>query len=315
MNKYHLESMRSKIGEILCKQAENDSRIYVLDSDLAKSTTTNMFREKFSERFVECGIAEQSAMSIAEGLACEGKIPFYVNFALFVTGTAWTQLRQACYANSNIKVIGTHPGMDNGPDGASHHANEDLALSRVIPNLKILVPDSMERLKECIELAIAYEGPVYIRVARDVVPVLEDVKYNKLQFGQLDMIRDEGNDVAIIYEGTAAQAAITGYDLLKEKGYKCKAISIMSIKPVDLEMIVEIAKNVRVIVTVENHSVIGGLGSMIAEILACADDTRSRIGYVGVRDVFTESGTSVDIKEKYGITGEKVAAKVLELLE
>ncbi|MBM6837592.1 transketolase, partial [Clostridium saudiense] len=224
-------SPRDKIGEILCEYGE-DKRIYVLDSDLAKSTTSVKFREKYPERFVECGISEQSAMSIATGLAIEGKIPFYVNFAILATGTAWTQLRQACYSNSNIKIIGTHPGMDDGPDGASHHANEDIALTRSIPNLKVLIPSSIEELKNAIELAIKYEGPVYIRAARDVVPVL-DITHDKVEFGKAEVVKDDGNDLALIYEGTAALCVMEAYEELKKEGYRCKLINISSIKPID----------------------------------------------------------------------------------
>ena len=165
--------LKDKIGEVLCEFAENDNRIYVIDSDLAKSTKTLIFKEKYPTRFIQAGIAEASAVSIAEGLATEGKIPFYVNFATFVTGTAWTQVRQSAYANSNVKLIGTYVGMDNGPDGASHHANEDIALMRMIPNMKILVPSNVKELKQSIKIAIDYNGPVYIRVTRDVVTDVE----------------------------------------------------------------------------------------------------------------------------------------------
>ena len=146
--------LRDKIGEFLCEFGEKDDRIYVIDSDLAKSTKAIEFQNKFPERFVEAGISEASAMSIAMGLASEGQIPFYVNFAIFVSGTAWTQLRQAAYANSNIKMIASYAGMDNGKDGATHHANEDLAIVRAIPNVKILVPSNKKEMKEAIEIAI-----------------------------------------------------------------------------------------------------------------------------------------------------------------
>ena len=149
---YEMIEMRKKIGDILCDWGRKDERIYVLDSDLAKSTTSAKFRDEFPDRFVETGIAEASAMSIASGIASENMIPFYVNFAMFVSGTAWTQLRQAAYANLNVKLIATHPGMDDGPDGASHHANEDIALTRTIPNLKVLVPSNVKELKKAIKI-------------------------------------------------------------------------------------------------------------------------------------------------------------------
>lgn len=308
---FNTVSPRDKIGEILCEFGDNE-RIYILDSDLAKSTTSAKFGEKYPDRFVECGISEQSAMSIATGLAIENKIPFYVNFAILATGTAWTQLRQACYSNANIKVISTHPGMDDGPDGASHHANEDIALTRSIPNLKVLVPSSIEELRDAIALAIEYEGPVYIRAARDVVPVL-GIKHNKVEFGKSEIIVDDGNDLALIYEGTAALCAMEAYEELKRQGYKCKMINVSSIKPMDMGMIDKIVNEVKGIVTIENHSVVGGLGGAVAEILATYS-RHPKLRYVGVEDVFTESGKISDVKKKYGLNTENVIKKCKEAL-
>ena len=169
---YDTITLRELVGGVLVEAGKENKDIYVIDSDLAKSTTTNQFEEVFPERFVETGIAEQNAMSIAAGIATEGRIPFYVNFAIFVSGTCWTQLRQICYANLNVKLIATHPGMDGGYDGATHHANEDLALMRVLPNLKILAPSNPDELKAAVQIAIAHQGPVYIRCVRDAVPNL-----------------------------------------------------------------------------------------------------------------------------------------------
>ena len=210
--------LRDKIGEFLCEFAQSDDRIYVIDSDLAKSTKTLNFKDKYPKRFIEAGIAEASAVSIADGIAAEGGIPFYVNFATFVTGTAWTQVRQSAYANSNVKLIGTYVGMDNGPDGASHHANEDIALMRMIPNMKILIPSSVKELKQSIQIAIEYNGPVYIRVTRDVVPDVELEKDAKM--GKAIVVQDDGNDFALIYEGTTTSLAYKSFEILKEKGYK-----------------------------------------------------------------------------------------------
>ena len=208
--------LRDKIGEFLCEFGEKDDRIYVIDSDLAKSTKAIEFQNKFPKRFVEAGISEASAMSIAMGLASEGQIPFYVNFAIFVSGTAWTQLRQSAYANSNIKMIASYAGMDNGKDGATHHANEDLAIVRAIPNVKILVPSNVKEMKEAMKIAIEYNGPVYIRIARDVVP---DVEFDGVpEIGKSTIVRDNGNDFAIIYEGTAAGIAYKGFEALQQKG-------------------------------------------------------------------------------------------------
>ena len=304
--------LRDKIGEYLCEFAKNDNRIYCLDSDLAKSLKTIQFAEEFPERFVETGIAEASAMSIAAGLASEGQIPFYVNFAIFVAGTAWTQLRQAAYANLNVKMIGSYAGMDNGKDGASHHANEDLALVRSIPNVKVLVPSNAKEMKEAIKIAIEYDGPVYIRVARDNVPNVEFE--TKPQMGKANIVEDFGNDFALIYEGTSANIAYKGFEALKQKGYKGKLVNIFSVKPLDIDSINRLSTQVKGIVTVENHSVIGGLGGSIAEILA-QKQNHAPISYVGVEDVFTESGSATDVKEKYGLNVENIVSKVEQTIK
>lgn len=304
--------LRDKIGELLCEFAQNDNRIYVIDSDLAKSTKTLEFEKAFPERFVETGIAETSAMSIAAGLASEGQIPFYVNFAIFVAGTAWTQLRQAAYANLNVKMIGTYSGMDNGKDGASHHANEDLALVRSIPNVKVLVPSNLKEMKEAIKIAIDYNGPVYIRVARDNVPNVSFTTDAKM--GKSNIVEDLGNDFALIYEGTSASIAYKSFEALKQKGYKGKLVNIFSVKPLDVELINKLAREVKGIVTIENHSVIGGLGSAIAEVLAQKTNHAS-VRYVGVQDVFTESGSATEVKEKYGLNVENIVAKVEDVMK
>ena len=304
--------LRDKIGEFLCEFAENDNRIYVIDSDLAKSTKTLIFQEKYPQRFIETGIAEASAVSIATGLAEEGQIPFYVNFATFVTGTAWTQVRQAAYSNSNIKLIGTYVGMDNGPDGASHHANEDIALMRVIPNLKILVPSNVKELKQAMKIAIDYNGPVYIRVTRDVVPDIDLEQEAKM--GKSIIVEDDGNDFALIYEGTCTSLAYKSFEELKAKGYNGKLINIFSIKPIDVKLIEEIALSVKGIVTLENHSIIGGLGGVIAEIIATMPN-HPKLKYVGVDDVFTESGKAKDVKAKYGLNVENIVNKIEESME
>jgi len=303
--------LRDKIGEFLCEFAKQDNRIYAIDSDLAKSTTTLKFEKEFPERFVEAGIAEASAMSIAAGLAAEGQIPFYVNFAIFVAGTAWTQLRQAAYANLNVKMIGTYAGMDNGKDGASHHANEDLALVRSIPNVKVLVPANVKEMKEAIQMAIEYDGPIYIRVARDNVPNVEFE--TSAQMGKSNIVEDFGNDFALIYEGTSASIAYKSFEALKQKGYNGKLINIFSVKPLDVDLINRLASEVKGIVTIENHSVIGGIGGAIAEVLAQMPN-HAQIRYVGVEDVFTESGSATEVKEKYGLNVENIVSKVESIM-
>lgn len=304
--------LRANIGDILLEVAQNN-KIFVLDTDLAKSTTAIKYGNKYPEHFLEMGIAEQSTMSVATGLAIEGKIPFYISFAMFVTGTEWTQLRQACYSKANIKIVGTHPGVDDGPDGASHHANEDIALTRVLPEMTILVPSSLDELKDAFKQALTIEGPVYIRVARGNVPVL-DVPHVPVEVGKAITKYDDGDDIAIIYEGTALGEAYDGYKKLKAAGYHCKLINAMSIKPLDCNKIQQIAKQVKGIITVENHSVLGGLGSAVAEVLVKMEKP-CKMEMVGIEDIFTESGNATAIKVKYGLSGDHIKEKAIELLK
>ena len=313
MNNYELVSPRDFIGETLIELGEKNEKIVVIDSDLSSSVTTNKFAERFPERFFEMGIAEQNSMSVTTGLSFEGLIPFFVDFSIFATGTVWTQLRQACYSKANVKIIGSHPGMDNGPDGATHHALEDIALSRVLPNLTVLVPADTFELKDMIKKAVEINGPVYIRAARDVVPL-----YNKentgFEPGKAQVIADNGSDIALIFEGTAGKQAFEGFELLQEKGYKCRLINIRSIKPIDRELILRTAKEVKGIITVENHTVNGGLGSSIAEVTATIEN-KAVLRYIGVKDTFTESGKTSDVKEKYGLSKEKILLAAEEIMK
>lgn len=304
--------LRDKIGEFLCEFAENDDRIYVIDSDLAKSTKTLVFKDKYPNRFIQAGIAEASAVSIADGISAEGGIPFYVNFATFVTGTAWTQVRQSAYANSNIKLIGTYVGMDNGPDGASHHANEDIALMRMIPNMKVLVPSNVRELKQAIQIAIQYNGPVYIRVTRGVVPDVE--LQENVNIGKAIMVEDNGDDFALIYEGTTASLAYKSFEVLKEKGYNGKLVNIFSIKPIDVDLVNNLVSTTKIVVTLENHSILGGLGGAIAELVS-QKSVHAPIAYVGVEDVFTESGKADDVKSKYGLNVNNIVKKIEDVIK
>ena len=305
---YETITLRELVGDVLVEAQKEHGNLYVIDSDLAKSTTTDKFEAAFPEHFIETGIAEQNAMSIAAGVASEGKIPFYVNFAIFVSGTCWTQLRQVCYANLNVKMIATHPGMDGGYDGATHHANEDLALMRVLPNLKVLAPSNPDELRQAVQIAVEHQGPVYIRCVRDSVPNLPAKEQARL--GKAVVVEDLGNDFAMIYEGSAVDLAYRSFAAAKEKGKYGKLINIFSVKPVDRELIRSVAGTVERIVTIENHSVIGGLGGLVAETV-CDMDRHAPVLRVAVEDVFTESGPSGKLKEKYGLS----VGHVMEMLE
>ncbi|MBQ4551516.1 MAG: transketolase [Clostridia bacterium] len=306
---YETLSLRDYVGKTL--NALFTPRMYVLDGDLSGATRSDQFQKEHPQHFIECGISETSAVSIATGLAMEGMIPFYVNFALFCTGSAWSQVRMACYANANIKLLSTHPGMDNGPDGASHHANEDIALMRALPNMRILVPQSPEELKAAVADALAVEGPCYIRVSRDAVPVLPDLPAADRPFGGARLIRSQGDDFAILYEGTAMLAAVRGYDALREQGAYGRLIQVQTIKPFPENEILRLCQGVSKIVTIENHTVIGGLGGAMSEALA-AMNHHPPLVRVGVPDVFTQSGPTGSIKARYGLSQEHIIRAVLE---
>ena len=301
---YKTVSLRDYVGKTLNRLYM--PRMYVLDGDLSGATRSQQFQAEHPDRFIECGISETSGVSIATGLAMEGMIPFYVNFAIFCTGSAWTQVRMACYARANIKLLSTHPGMDNGPDGASHHSNEDIALMRTLPGMHIFVPQSPEELEAAVKEALAIDGPCYIRVSRDAVPVLERNLSAGQRFGGAKLIRDEGADFAIVYEGSALTAAQEGFDQLLEKGLRGRLVQAQTLKPFPEEELMPLIRDVKKIVTVENHTVIGGLGGAVSEMLA-AYPAHSPLSRVGVHDVFTQSGPVAQVKARYGLDGSHVA--------
>lgn len=305
-------SLRDHIGDLLVGFADTYPLV-VLDSDLAKSTTSVKFQKKYPERFVECGIAEQSAMSIAQGIASENLIPVYVNFAMFVTGTAWTQLRQICYANSNVKIIGTHPGLDNGPDGATHHATEDFALTRSIPNLEILVPGNIYELQSALDYAFKKKGPVYIRVARDNV-MDDETCSTPMESGKPLVVSNKGNDLAIVYEGTASLLAYQSQEALDKVGIQSKLINLRFIKPLDEQAVKEAVKDCKAIITLENHSVIGGLGTIVSELLFNQGMTKPLMK-IGIQDTFTESGNTGAVKRKYGLSVENIVESAQKLMD
>ena len=294
-----MKAPRDEIGNALIALKKKGYPIVAIDSDLASSTRTDQFQAVYPDAFFEMGIAEGSAMSFATGQALEGNIPFYVNFAMFVTGTAWTQLRQACYAKANIKLVGSHPGMDDGPDGASHHALEDLALTRVLPGLTILTPADAEEVEAAFEQAVNIPGPVYIRVAREPMPVRE--KSTVPRVTDIAAVEDSGNDFAILYEGTVLEQASAGYVQLCAQGKRGKLIHVAMLKPFNRQRLLQLIANCPQIATIDNHTITGGLGGQVAEVLA-EEGLTTRLIRLGTQDTFTESGNSRQLKEKYGIS-------------
>ena len=294
-----MKAPRDEIGNALLTLKAKGYPIVVIDSDLASSTRTDQFQKVWPDAFFEMGIAEGSAMSFATGQALEGNIPFYVNFAMFVTGTAWTQLRQACYAKANIKLVGSHPGMDDGPDGASHHALEDLALTRVLPGITILTPADAEEVEAAFEQAVNIHGPVYIRVAREPMPVRDKSVVPRVT--DIAAVADSGNDFAILYEGTVLEQASAGYEQLCSEGKRGELIHVATLKPFNRQRFLALIADCPHIAPIENHTINGGLGGQVAEVLA-EEASGIRLTRLGTHDTFTESGNSRQLKEKYGIS-------------
>lgn len=311
INKNNSQAPRDFIGKALISLKDKGYPITVIDADLASSTRADQFAKKYPKHFFEMGIAEASSMSFAIGQALEGQIPFFVDFAIFVTGTAWTQLRQACYTNANIKLVGTHPGMDDGPDGASHHALEDIALTRVLPNLTVLTPADAEEIEIAFEEAIKIKGPVYIRTAREPMPVRDKSAVPIVK--DIGIIENSGDDFAILFEGSSYEQALDGYNLTTGSGKKGKLIHIARVKPFNTKKFIELCKNVKAIMTVENHSINGGIGGLIAE-QALENSCFIPLVRIGTQDTFTESGNSRKLKEKYGLCGQNIYNKLMEIL-
>lgn len=295
---------KEAIGNTLIELAKENDRICVFSSDVSKSVNVFEFSQEFPERFFEMGIAEQSSVSAAGGMAIEGFIPVYVALAIFSNGMTFPQTRQVCNNNLNVKIIGTHAGVDDGADGPGHHATEDMAISRVLPRMTVLCPSDENEVAAAIRAMIAFDGPCYMRVAREVQPIIHDANCS-FEIGKAEMLYDEGDDFAIIFEGSALEQALEGWEASKATGKKGKLINIRSIKPLDEELVRAVADTVDTIITVENHSIKGGLYSVICETLA-GEKHKAVIKPVGFHDTFMESGPSSEIKKKYGLNAEEI---------
>ena len=301
---------KDAIGPTLLELAKENDKIVVMSSDVSVSCNIEMFHEKCPDRFFEMGISEQSTMSASGGLAAEGFIPVYVALAIFSNGMTWPQTRQVCNANLNVKIIGTHAGVDDGQDGSGHHATEDVAISRALPRMTVLTPSDENEVRAAVKAMVEYEGPVYMRVAREPQPVIHE-KECEFTIGKAEYLGDEGDDFAIVFEGTALKQALEGWEKLKSLGKRGKLISIRSVKPLDVSCIRDIAAKVKTIITVENHSVIGGLYSAVCDCLA-ERKYKAVVKAVGFGDVFAMSGTSAEIKETYHVSGQRICEAALE---
>ncbi len=302
---------RDAYGKALVKLGEVNDDVVVLDADLSKSTKTNDFYKAYPNRFFNMGIAEQNLVGAACGFATAGKIPFVSTFAMFATGRAFEVIRNsACYPKLNVKVCATHAGITVGEDGGSHQSIEDISLMRSIPNMTVLVPADGIEAEKMIFAAAEFNGPMYVRLGRSAVPTLFEEDY-KFEVGKGVVLRD-GDDATIIACGMMVNEALVAADMLKEENINVRVINMSTIKPIDTELIIKAAKETKVIVTAEEHSIIGGLGSAVSEVVC--ENYPVIVKKVGVNDSFGESGTPNELLEKYGLTAKNIVEKVKEAL-
>lgn len=301
---------REAYGQALVDLGESHSQVVVLDADLAKSTKTINFSKRFPDRFFDMGIAEQNMIGTAAGLAAAGKIPFASSFAVFATGRVYDQIRNSiCYPGLNVKIAATHAGLTVGEDGASHQAVEDIALMRVLPNMTIFVPADGPAARAAVKTAAEINGPVYIRLGRSKLPVLYEDDFDLLP-GKAIQLRP-GRDVTIFACGIMVAAALKAARRLKGEGISAAVWDMHTIKPLDVAAVIQAAKETGAIVTAEEHSIIGGLGGAVAEILG--ESIPVPLMRVGVPDVFGESGPPADLLDKYGLNVEGISRAVKEV--
>ena len=304
---------RESYGNALKEIGAEYPNLVVLDADLAAATKTGVFKKAFPERHIDCGIAESNMMCIAAGLSTTGLIPFASSFAMFAAGRAFEQVRNSIgYPHLNVKIGATHAGITVGEDGASHQCNEDIALMRTIPGMVVMCPSDDVEAKACVRAAVEYVGPVYIRFGRAAVPVINDRPDYKFEIGKGTVVR-EGKDVTIVATGICVDSALTAAKLLEEEGISAEVINICTIKPLDEEIIINSAKKTGKVVTVEEHSVIGGLGSAVCDALSA--NYPVKVKKLGMQDVFGESGSAAALVEKYHLDGKGVAADVKAFLD
>lgn len=293
---------REAYGKTLVELVENKD-IVVLDADLAGATKTAMFKKACPERFFDMGIAEGDMMGTAAGLAVSGKIPFASTFAIFAAGRGFEQIRNSiCYPNINVKIAATHAGVTVGEDGGSHQAIEDISLMRSLPNMVVLNPADAVEARQMVLAAAEYVGPMYLRFGRAATPVIHDDSY-KFELGKGEVVK-EGKDVSIIATGIMVAKALEAAETLKAEGIDAEVINISTIKPLDNELVLASAKKTGKVVTAEEHSIIGGLGSAVCELLA--EEYPVKVTRIGVKDVFGQSGSPAALLEHYGLTAADI---------
>lgn len=299
---------REAYGKALAKLGAEYPNIVVLDADLSKSTKTSDFKKVFPERHINMGIAEANMMAVAAGLSTCGKIPFASTFAMFAAGRAFEQIRNTiCYPKLNVKICATHAGLTVGEDGASHQAIEDVSIMRSIPNMTVISPSDAVETEAAIRAIVEYNGPCYVRLGRAGVSVINDNPEYKFEIGKGITLRD-GKEATIIATGIMVDAALEAYNILAEEGIKVRVINIHTIKPIDEEIIIKAGRETGIIITAEEHNIIGGLGSAVCEVLS--EKCPIPVIRVGVKDVFGESGKPDELLKAYGLTAEDIVKAV-----
>ncbi len=298
---------RESYGNALAELGKEHEDVVVLDADLAAATKTGVFKKAFPERHIDCGIAECNMIGVAAGLSTTGKVPFASSFAMFAAGRAFEQVRNSVgYPKLNVKIGATHAGISVGEDGASHQCNEDIALMRTIPGMVVINPSDDVEAKAAVKAAYEHQGPVYLRFGRLAVPVINDRPDYHFELGKGVVLR-EGKDLTIIATGLPVANCLEAAEKLAADGIEAKVINIHTIKPLDEELVVAAAKETGKVVTVEEHSVIGGLGSAVCDVLSAQAPTK--VLKIGINDTFGESGPAVELVKKYGLDADSIYEK------
>lgn len=306
-----MKATRDGFGEALVELGATHPNVLVLSADLTASTRANWFKDKYPERFFDFGVAEQDMFSTAAGFALCGKVPFACTFGVFASGRAWDQIRVSiCYMNLNVKIAGTHGGISVGPDGASHQALEEVTLMRVIPNMTVIVPCDSDEARCATIAAAMHHGPVYLRLGREPCPVIT-AQNAPFKIGTAAVLRD-GMDIAIIANGIMTHEALKAHDELKKQAINARVINLPTVKPIDEETIIKAARETGAVVTAEEHSVIGGMGSAVSETLSLNYPVPIRM--VGMKDRFGESGEASELMKHFGLTAEGIVKAALEVL-
>ena len=304
---------RDSYGKALVELGKINDKVYVLDADLAGATKTGVFKKEFPDRHIDCGIAEANMMGIAAGLSTTGLIPFCSSFAMFATGRAYEQVRNSIgYPHLNVKIGGTHAGITVGEDGASHQCNEDIALMRGIPGMVVICPSDGVEARAAVLAAAEYVGPVYLRFGRSPIPLFNERPDYKFEIGK-GIVLKEGKDVTVVATGVCVYEALQAAEELAKEGIDAEVINIHTIKPLDRDLILASAKKTGKVVTVEEHSVIGGLGSAVADVLA--ENGAGILKKIGIQDVFGESGTALQLLHKYKLDAEGITEGVRDFVK